>query len=408
MQCGLLGRKLSHSYSPQIHGMLSEYSYGLFETEPESLADFLQSSDFTGLNVTIPYKKAVIQYCDTLSDCAAALGAVNTLVRRDGKLIGHNTDYYGFKSMVEKCGVSVNGKKALVLGSGGASATVKKVLEDMGAFVIVISRTGPNHYGNLHLHTDAQVIVNATPVGMYPDVDACPIDISIFDMLECVLDLIYNPANTRLLQSAQARNIPCENGLWMLVAQAKESSEWFTGQKIPDEKIGKIYRAIRAQMENIVLIGMPGCGKSTIGRELAVKLGKGFVDTDAEIERKAQMPIPKIFENHGEAYFRQLETEAIACISKQSGAVIATGGGCVTRPENYPHLHQNSTIIWLQRDLSLLPTEGRPLSQSNRLESLLAARAPLYADFSDIRIDNNGASENTIQHILDHLQEEYQ
>ena len=407
MQCGLLGRKLSHSYSPQIHGILSDYSYQLYETEPESLAGFLQSSDFTGLNVTIPYKKAVIQYCDALSDCAAALGAVNTLVRRDGKLIGHNTDYYGFKSMVEKCGVWVTGKKALVLGSGGASATVKKVLEDMGAFVIVISRTGPNHYGNLHLHTDARVIVNATPVGMYPDVDACPIDISIFPQLDCVLDLIYNPANTRLIQSAQARSIPCENGLWMLVAQAKESAEWFTRRKIPDEIIGRIYRAIRSQMENVVLIGMPGCGKSTIGKELAARLGKCFIDTDEEIERKAQMSIPEIFASHGEAYFRQLETEAIACISKQSGAVIATGGGCVTRPENYPHLHQNSTIIWLQRDLSLLPTDGRPLSQSNKLESLLAVRAPLYAAFCDMHIDNNGSSENTIQHILDHLQEEY-
>ena len=408
MQCGLLGRNLSHSYSPQIHSMLSDYNYKLYETEPESLACFLQTGDFAGLNVTIPYKKAVIPYCDTLSDRAAALGAVNTLVHRDGKLIGHNTDYYGFKSMVEKCGVSVSGKKALVLGSGGAGATVTKVLEDMGACVIVVSRTGPNHYGNLDLHTDARLIVNATPVGMYPNVDACPIDISIFPQMECVLDLIYNPANTRLIQSAQARSIPCENGLWMLVAQAKESAEWFTGRKIPDEAIGRIYRAIRSQMENVVLIGMPGCGKTTIGKELAAKLDKSFIDTDKEIERRAQMAIPEIFEKHGEAYFRQLETAVIAQISKESGAVIATGGGCVTRPENYPLLHQNSSIIWLQRDLSLLSTEGRPLSQSNRLVDLYAVREPLYTAFSDTRIDNNGPSENTVKQILDHLQEVYQ
>ena len=408
MQCGLLGRKLSHSYSPQIHSMLSDYNYKLYETEPESLACFLQTGDFAGLNVTIPYKKAVIPYCDTLSDRASALGAVNTLVHRDGKLIGHNTDYYGFKSMVEKCGVSVSGKKALVLGSGGAGATVTKVLEDMGACVIVVSRTGPNHYGNLDLHTDARLIVNATPVGMYPNVDACPIDISIFPQMECVLDLIYNPANTRLIQSAQARSIPCENGLWMLVAQAKESAEWFTGRKIPDEAIGRIYRAIRSQMENVVLIGMPGCGKTTIGKELAAKLDKSFIDTDKEIERRAQMAIPEIFEKHGEAYFRQLETAVIAQISKESGAVIATGGGCVTRPENYPLLHQNSSIIWLQRDLSLLSTEGRPLSQSNRLVDLYAVREPLYTAFSDTRIDNNGPSENTVKQILDHLQEVYQ
>ena len=408
MQCGLLGRKLSHSYSPQIHSMLADYNYKLYETEPESLACFLQTGDFTGLNVTIPYKKAVIPYCDTLSDRAAALGAINTLVRRDGKLIGHNTDYYGFKSMVEKCSVSVSGKKALVLGSGGAGATVTKVLEDMDADVIVISRTGSNHYGNLNLHSDASVIVNATPVGMYPDVDACPIDITIFPQLECVLDLIYNPSNTRLIQAAQARNIPCENGLWMLVAQAKESAEWFTGRQIPDEAIGRIYRAIRARMENVVLIGMPGCGKTTIGKVLAAKLDKSFIDTDKEIERRAQMAIPEIFEKHGEAYFRQLETAVIAQISKESGSVIATGGGCVIQPENYPYLHQNGTIVWLQRDLSLLSTEGRPLSQSNRLVDLYAAREPLYAAFSDIRIDNNGSCANTVTQILEYLQEVYQ
>lgn len=406
MRCGLLGRKLSHSYSPQIHGMLGSYPYGLFEKEPDELEDFLENGNFLGLNVTIPYKKTVIEYCDSLSPCAERLGAVNTLVRRDGKLIGHNTDYYGFGSMVDRCGVPFQGKKALVLGSGGASATAVGVLNDLGAKVTVISRSGPDNYTNLHRHADASLIVNTTPVGMYPEVEGTPIDLDGFPQLECVLDLIYNPANTRLLQAAQARGIPCQNGLWMLVAQAKESAEWFTGNSISDNEICRIYNAIRYQSENITLIGMPGCGKSTVGKLLAEQLGRTFIDTDAMVEAAVGMPIPDIIKQQGEPAFRLLETEAISQACLHHGAVIATGGGCVTKPENYPYLHQNGWIFWLQRDINVLPTDGRPLSQCNSLEQLFQTRKTMYEAFCDRAFDNNEKPEITAEAIVNYIRKE--
>lgn len=405
MQCGLLGRKLGHSYSPQIHNMLADYAYKLFEVEPDQLADFLRSDNFSGLNVTIPYKKDVIAYCDTLSDRAQILGAVNTLVRRDGKLIGHNTDYYGFESMVQRCGVSPDGKKALVLGSGGASVTAVAVLRELGANVIVISRNGENNYNNLDLHADAAFIVNATPVGMYPETAQSPIDLSIFPNLECVLDLIYNPANTKLLQDAQARGIANQNGLWMLVAQAKESAEWFLNKPIPDQRIREIYDLIRIQMENIILIGMPGCGKTTVGKLLAETLGRTFVDADAVVEERAGRTIPTIFSTQGESVFRQLETQVLADLGKTSGLVISTGGGCVTQSVNYPHLHQNGKIFWLQRCIDALPTDGRPLSQINRLGDLYQQRKPMYESFCDHQVNNDDSPEETVRQIIAKLKE---
>lgn len=407
MQCGLLGRKLGHSYSPQIHNMLAGYDYQLFEVEPDGLSEFLHSGNYAGLNVTIPYKKEVIAYCDILSDRAKKLGAVNTLVRRGGKLIGHNTDYFGFASMVQRCGVPVSGKKALVLGSGGASATAVAVLEEMGAKVTVISRSGPNNYSNLTQHADAAILVNATPVGMYPDTDQSPVDLSVFPMLECVLDLIYNPANTKLLQDAQARGITGQNGLWMLVAQAKESAEWFTGKSIPDSSIQHIYETIRLNMQNIVLIGMPGCGKTTVGKLLAEKLSRSFVDADAVVEQKAGMTIPEIFTTEGEAGFRLHETQALAELGRSSGLVIATGGGCVTKQENYRHLHQNGIIVWLQRRIDDLPTDGRPLSQSNKLADLYQHRRPMYEAFSDCIVNNDGAPLDAANQILAQLKGGY-
>ena len=271
MQCGLLGRKLGHSYSPQIHAMLGSYGYALFEKEPEALEDFLKNGDFTGLNVTIPYKKDVIPFLDELSDRAKRLGAVNTIVRKpDGRLIGHNTDYFGFETMLADSGIDMQGKKALVCGSGGASNTAVAVLREHGAHVVILSRSGPDNYQNLERHADAALIVNATPVGMYPNVDGAAIeDLSLFPKLEGVLDLIYNPARTKILLAAEERGLKTENGLKMLVAQAKESAEWFTGCSIPDSRIDGIHHAMRLEMENIVLIGMPGCGKTTIGRLLA-------------------------------------------------------------------------------------------------------------------------------------------
>lgn len=405
MNCGLLGRKLSHSYSPQIHSLLGSYSYTLFEKESDKIEAFLKNADFTGLNVTIPYKKTVIPYLDEISPIARKLGAVNTIVRRkDGSLFGHNTDYYGFSSMVKQSGLSLNGKKVLILGSGGASNTAVHVLEELGADVIVISRTGVNNYDNLRIHCDAAVIVNATPVGMYPNTDESPVDLSLFSRLEGVLDLIYNPARTKLLQEAEKRDILSENGLWMLVAQAKEAAEYFTGTSLSDDLISGIHQTLSAQMRNIVLVGMPGCGKTTVGKILADQTGKTFADSDALITELARKSIPQIFEQDGEESFRLWETKALEQLGKQSGLVIATGGGCVTRPENYPLLHQNGVILWLKRDPDLLPTDGRPLSQSGRLQDMYAVRKPLYKAFSDIMIDNNCSAGETVRSILSSLE----
>ena len=400
MQCGLLGRKLGHSYSPQIHSHLASYEYTLFEKEPEELEAFLKNGGFTGLNVTIPYKKDVIPYLDELSPTAKRLGAVNTIVRReDGSLIGHNTDYFGFCSMVGRSGLAVAGKKVLVLGSGGASNTAVAALEEMGAQVVVISRSGENNYDNLHRHADAAVIVNTTPVGMYPKTGVSPISLERFQKLEGVLDVVYNPARTQLLLDAESRGLIAMNGLWMLVAQAKESAEWFAGVQIPDGKIAKIHGLLRAQMENTVLIGMPGCGKTTVGQALATMQGKRFVDADAVLEERVGRKITDIIPTDGEEAFRQMETDTLAELGKQSGLVIATGGGCVTRERNYPLLHQNGTILWLTRELDKLPTHGRPLSQTGKLEQMYAVREPMYRRFADAVISNDAAVEQTIAQI---------
>ena len=406
MKCGLLGRKLGHSYSPQIHNLLGDYSYILFEKEPEELENFLRNGDFSGLNVTIPYKKEVIPYLSELSPTAKKMGCVNTVLRRsDGTLYGHNTDYFGFTSLVRHAGLSVAGKKVLVLGSGGASNTAVAALKDLGASPVVISRSGENNYGNLHLHRDAAAIVNATPVGMYPNTGVSPIDLALFPHLEGVLDVIYNPARTQLLLDAEKLGIPRENGLWMLVAQAKEAAEVFTGGKISDEVIEKIYRELSHQMKNIVLIGMPGCGKSTIGTLLAEKLGRTLADADEKIISLAGKSIPEIFAQDGEPTFRDWETKALTELGKQSGLVIATGGGCVIQKRNYPLLHQNGYLVWLERDCRVLPTDGRPLSQANDLGKMYAVRKPLYEAFADIRVENTGTPAETVQKILDALEE---
>ena len=401
MQCGLLGGKLGHSYSPQIHGHLGAYSYKLFERQPEELEDFLKHGDFTGLNVTIPYKKAVIPYCAELSERAKTLGAVNTIVRRaDGSLIGHNTDYFGFETMLRNSKLQVAGKKVLVLGTGGASNTAVAVLRAENANVVIISRTGENHYGNLHLHRDASVIVNTTPVGMYPNVGISPVDLGDFPHLEGVLDVIYNPARTQLLLNAEKRGLVAVNGLEMLVAQAKESAEWFTGNKISDAVIPKIHHILKNQMENIVLIGMPGSGKSTIGAILAEKTGKTLIDADAYLVEKAGRSIPDIFAIDGEVGFRAMETEVLAELGKCSGLIIATGGGCVTQNRNYDLLHQNGTIFCLNRNLDLLPTDGRPLSQTTKLTEMYRVRKPMYDRFADHHIDNNASQEAAAAAIL--------
>ena len=406
MKSGLLGRKLGHSYSPQIHQFLGSYSYALFEKEPEDIEAFVKQGDYTGINVTIPYKKDVIPFLDELSPAAVKMGSVNTIVRReDGTLFGHNTDYFGFTSMVHRSGIRVAGKKVLVLGSGGTSNTAVKALEDLGAKVVIISRSGENNYGNLQRHWDASVIVNTTPVGMYPRNGEDPLDLKRFPQLEGVLDVIYNPARTQLLLQAEEMGLPHENGLWMLVAQAKEAAEYFGGKPLPDSMIETVYRKMSAKMQNIVLIGMPGCGKSTIASLLARKTGRRAVDADQEIQRLAGKSIPAIFAEDGEEVFRELETRVLSELGRQSQLIIATGGGCVTKARNYPLLHQNSSIFWLERDLDLLPTEGRPLSQSHALTDMYKIRRPMYEAFADHRISNHGSCEETVHQILSLLEE---
>ncbi len=402
MECGLLGGKLGHSFSPQIHGALADYRYTLWEKSPEELDDFLKNGDFTGLNVTIPYKKDVMPYCAELSEQAKKVGAVNTIVRRrDGTLLGHNTDYFGFAYLLKQSGIAVAGKKCLVLGTGGASVTVQAVLREQGAKVVVLSRSGPENYDHLERHADAALIVNATPVGMYPNTGVSPIKLIFFPNLEGVLDLIYNPARTQFLLDAEKLGVPGWNGLSMLVAQAKESAEWFTEKTIPDERIEEIYTRLRRETENLVIIGMPGSGKTTVGRLLAQATGKIFVDVDEEIIRTAGMSISEIFAASGEAGFREIETSVLCKLGKGSGQVIATGGGCVTRPENYSLLHQNGRILRLRRDIGKLPKDGRPLSLTNDLSEMAAEREPLYAAFADLTFDNNDALEHTLETILE-------
>lgn len=400
---GLLGEKLGHSFSPQIHSCLGDYEYKLFEVAPENLGDFLRSGSFEGLNVTIPYKKTVMPYLAEISDNAKAIGSVNTItVLPNGTLRGDNTDYDGFLYLVRRSGVTVNGKKALVLGTGGASLPVKKVLFDLGAREIVsISRNGENNYQNLDKHFDADLIVNTTPVGMYPNNLQAPLSLDGFGNLSGVLDIVYNPQKTKLILDAEQRGIPAFSGLTMLVAQAKRAAELFLNTKIDDRKTDEIYEKLSRQMKNIVLVGMPGCGKSSVGKSLSKRLSRPFFDADEEIVERTGKTIPEIFETQGEAGFRKIETEVLFDLCRQSGAVIATGGGAVTVRENHDILRQNSRVLFLNRDISVLPTNGRPLSQQNDLGEMFRQRLPLYRAVCDFEIDGNADIGTVTNRILE-------
>lgn len=387
---GLLGEHLSHSFSPAIHAQLGDYRYELFERQADEVAAFLRTGDFAGLNVTMPYKKTVMAHCHALTPAARTIGSVNTIVRqRDGTLLGDNTDYAGFRYMLRSVGAQVAGKKVLVLGSGGASLTVQAVLRDLDAGeIVVISRRGKDDYHSLHRHADAQIIVNATPVGMYPDTDASPLSLEGFPRCQGVFDLIYNPARTKLLLDAERRGILCCNGLGMLVAQAKAAAERFLDRHIPDHRVDEIAQTLERQTRNLLLVGMPGCGKSTVARALARRLRRPLVDIDHVVEERCGCSVSELFAREGEETFRRLEHEVIADVCRQSGLVIATGGGAVTRRENHDPICQNSFTVYLRRDLDLLPLSGRPISLSTSLEELYAARAPLYQAVSDIQADN--------------------
>ena len=398
---GLLGRKLGHSWSVPIHTALGCQGYRLIELEPGELEGFLEQPNIGGLNVTIPYKRDVMPFCDVIAPMARAIGSVNTLTRRaDGKLYAFNTDAAGFCWMTERAGISFAGKKVLVLGSGGASLTAQACAKQLGAReVVVISRSGPDNYNNLDRHADADIVVNTTPVGMFPNTGASPADLTVFPNCSGVLDVVYNPRRTALLLQAEALGIPCSDGLPMLVAQAKAAEEHFFEKSIPDSENQRILAQLRRETCNIVLIGMPGSGKTTVGQALAELTGREAIDIDQRIVERSGRPIPEIFAQEGEAAFRALEREETAEAGKLSGKIILTGGGVVKDPRNYGSLHQNGRIYHLVRDLDLLPTEGRPLSQATPLATLWAERAPLYARFRDIEIGNNGSAQETAQGI---------
>lgn len=399
---GLLGRTLGHSYSPEIHALLGDSAYRCIELEPDELEGFLSRDDIGGLNVTIPYKRDVLPFCDSCSPSVEQIGAANTLVKENGKLKAYNTDKPGFMELVRSSGISVEGAKVLVLGSGGASRAVKAGLSDLGAGEIVtISRSGENNYRNLDRHyADTDVIVNTTPVGMYPKCIASPLSLKDFEQLRGVLDVVYNPARTGLMLQAEEFGIPHKSGLIMLVAQAVKSHELFFHTQVADGTIEKITAKLRADAENIVLAGMPGSGKTTVARALGELCGKEVVDIDEEIVKAAEKSIPDIFELHGELHFRDLESEQIARVGAMSGKIISLGGGAVLREQNYLPLHQNGRIYFLRRNLDLLGMEGRPLSKDKEtLRQMWAERRPRYERFADREVFNEGTPRETAEEI---------
>ena len=400
---GLIGEKLSHSFSPLIHSHLANYSYSLFELQKNELEDFIKSDKYNFANVTIPYKVEVMRYLDRISPEAQKIGCVNAIIReKDGKLYGDNTDYYGFKYLVEKSKIDICEKNVLILGTGGSSKTIFAVCRDMGAKSInFVSRSGEINYKSVYsLCPDTSVIVNTTPAGMYPKNDECHISLDKFKNLSGVIDIIFNPSKTKLLMQAQKLNIPYANGLPMLVAQAKRACELFTGKSIDDSEIDRITKIIESNTLNIVLVGMPGCGKSHIGRLLAERLGREFIDSDSEIVKNAKMSIPEIFEKFGEDTFREYENKAICDICKLSGKVIATGGGVVTRDFNFIPIKQNSKVVFISRNIDSLPCDGRPLSHKEKLYDMYKVRLPLYKKFADFEVQNESTVEECVDKII--------
>ena len=407
MRYGLIGEKLGHSFSKIIHEQLADYTYDLIPLTREELDIFLTEKQFSALNVTIPYKETVIPYLDEVDAHAKKIGAVNTVVNRNGKLKGYNTDFYGFRYMLQHNGIDVKNKKALVLGKGGASKAVIAVLEEMGAkeILTVYYKENPETityeacYKN---HSDAEIIVNTTPVGMYPKADDCPIDLRKFPRLCGVADVVYNPLRTQLIVDAEQRGIPAAGGLEMLVAQAKYAVEIFLDTKIDDSRIAEINAGLMQERSNLVLIGMSGSGKTVLGRRTARKLGKTFVDTDEEIVKRIGMPIADFFAKEGEAVFREIETEVLHELSAQNNLVISTGGGIVKNPLNVDLLKRNGRIIWLKRDAERLQSgHGRPLAPDKAAtQKLYEERLPLYTAAAEAIAENNGTAEEGLDAIL--------
>ncbi|MBQ9103745.1 MAG: shikimate kinase [Clostridia bacterium] len=401
MKYGLLGKTLGHSYSPEIHISLGSVPYEKVELQENELEHFFRAKDFNGINVTVPYKESVIKYLDCLSDTANKIGAVNTIKNENGKLVGYNTDYFGLKYTIQKLGVNVSGLTTVVLGTGGASKCAVKLLNDLGAKeVLTVSRTGELNYESVKLRSDIEYIVNATPVGMYKSAGECLIDLKYFTNLKGVVDLIYNPQITELLFRAKSLNIPCINGLSMLVAQAVKSAEIWLNKTFSNDIIESIIFALQSQIENVVLIGMPGSGKSTVGKALASYLSKPFYDSDIEFYNTFGITPKDCIESEGEKAFRQKESIVIKELSQKSGIVLATGGGAILCEENRKCLKSNGKILYLHRDISKLATENRPLSTN--LTKLFNERKGIYESFSDITL-TDGSINQVVKQALNFL-----
>lgn len=403
MRCGLLGEHLGHSFSPMIHNSLANYSYELIERSPEELESFVKSKSFDAYNVTIPYKKAIIPYLDCISPEAQAIGAVNTVVNKNGKLYGYNTDYFGFCHMIELSGIDIKGKKAMVFGTGGAAVTICAVLKDRGIGELVSISIEDNNMETLSKHPDTEIIVNCTPVGMYPKNGDSPVDLSLFPCCVGVLDIVYNPSRTALLLQAEKRGLVAVGGLSMLVAQAVKAFEFFTDLKAPEGICKTIKNKIEAQTKNIIIIGMPGCGKSTVGKLIAKILDRPFFDADDVFTETYNVTPAEVIVERGEEQFRLMEHEVTKTLGKMSGAVIACGGGVVTREFNYDPLHQNGNIIFLERALQNLSKKRRPLSQTNSVEALYSSRIDAYRRFADITVASTEIPAKTAELIINKL-----
>jgi shikimate dehydrogenase len=410
MRCVLIGEKLAHSFSEELHAKLGLYEYGLKELAPDGLAAFMKARDFDGLNVTIPYKQAVIPFLDELSDGARAVGAVNTVVKRGDKLIGHNTDIGGMEALLRHMDADIKGKTVLIAGSGGTSLSAAEAARRLGAAKTVrLSRSGRNGavsyetaYG---LYSGAEILINATPAGMYPDVDSAAVEPERFRRLEAAADAVYNPLTTCLVRRARRCGAAAEGGLYMLASQAVLSAELFTGGSLGADTAEKLYRELLFEKRAIVLVGMPGSGKTTVGALLAEKLGRSFTDTDAEAARRAGMSIPDIFRTRGEKEFREIESRVIKELSLTCGGVIATGGGAVLRRENVDALKMNGTLVFLDRpENELLPTADRPLADdAEKLRALYKERYPLYLAAADAVVRTGADPRETAERIAEIL-----
>ncbi len=403
----LIGRKLTHSYSVMIHEMFGKYEYKNAELEPDQLDSFMRSGEWDALNVTIPYKIEVMKYCDEISQQAQDIGSVNTVVRRDGKIYGYNTDYFGLAACLERHGIDCKGKKVLVLGSGGTSKVARCVASDMGASsVTVISRSGEDNYENISRHRDAGVIINTTPVGMFPDNGQKPLSLSGFDNLSGVADVIFNPLRSSLVLEAGELGIPCCGGLYMLVIQAAYACSHFCSYFPEKEETEKVYRRLLARVGNIVLVGMPGAGKSTLGRLVAGYTGRPFFDTDEEIVLSEKRSIPDIFASSGERFFRAIEKETVKRLCAMGGRVISTGGGVPLSHENCDFLRQNGRVYYIRRPTELLERDGRPLSSGN-LEEMLRMRDSYYRNASDVVVENDKEPEEAAKKIAEDYYENF-